>query len=93
MEASGDSEKKVSAVDDSLADDRSAAEGQVYRSQEARMDLNRERRYGEFEIKHPRELLAMLASMLTIWSSPKARLVAVAISQHDVFLQFHRSGK
>lgn len=49
MAASGDLEKKGAAVDDSLADDRSTAEGQVYRSEEAQMDLKSERRYGESE--------------------------------------------
>lgn len=49
MAASGDFEKKGAAVDDSLADDRSTAEGQVYRSQDVQMDLKSERRYGEPE--------------------------------------------
>lgn len=47
MAASGDSEKKVAAVDDLLADDRSTAEGQVYQSEEVQPDLNSERKYGE----------------------------------------------
>lgn len=47
MAASGAFEKKGAAVDDSLADDRSTAEGQVYRSEEVQMDLKSERRYGE----------------------------------------------
>lgn len=49
MADSSDVEKKSAAVDDTLADDRSAAEGQVYQSEGAHADLNSERRYGEYE--------------------------------------------
>lgn len=49
MATSGAFEKKGATVDDSLADDRSTAEGQVYRSEEVQMDLKSERRYGEPE--------------------------------------------
>lgn len=43
-----DFEKKGAALDGTLADDRSTAEGQVYRP-EVHADLTSERKYGKFE--------------------------------------------
>lgn len=48
MAESSDFEKKGAAVDGTLADDRSTAEGQVYQS-EVHADVASERRYGESE--------------------------------------------
>lgn len=87
MADSRDTEKKHAAVDDTLADDRSTAEGQVYRSEGAHADLTSERRYGESE----RIVPDYGQCVLTFCFSPKARFVAVAVSQHDVLLQLHRS--
>lgn len=46
MAESSDFEKKSAVLDGTLADDRSTAEGQVYRS-EVHADLTSERKYGK----------------------------------------------
>lgn len=48
MAESSDFEKKGAALDGTLADDRSTAEGQVYRS-EVHTNLISERKYGKNE--------------------------------------------
>ena len=92
MTESSDSEKNGVAVDGTIADGRSIAEGQVFGSEDTHASLNNERRYGELETASV-DFENPLNTNADRCCSTKARLVALALPQHDVLLQFHRPSK